>query len=146
MRNYLAKQEMFFCMKLSCRAKKVLWWEIILQSKKGSLIRNYLAEQEKYKFYYLKSNSLIEIILQRKKRIAFMLLIIDKCLMAIELSLKGRNLNIAPQTRTPWKRGRIILVVVCKSTFLDWVVWFRNYVTIICVIYRGGLKINLENI
>jgi hypothetical protein len=137
---------MFFCKKLSCRAKKVPWWEIILQSKKGSLIRNYLAEQEKYKFHYLKSNSLMWNYLAEKEKNSIQLLIIDKCLMAIELSLKGRNLNIAPQTRTPWKRRRIILVVVCKSTFLDWVVWFWNYVTIICVIYRGGLKINLEDI
>jgi hypothetical protein len=30
-----------------------------LQSKKDSLIRNYLAEEEKYKFYYLKSNPLM---------------------------------------------------------------------------------------
>jgi hypothetical protein len=59
MGNYLAGQEMFFCEKLSYRAKKVPWWKIILQSKKGSLIRNYLVEQEKSKFYYLKSNSLM---------------------------------------------------------------------------------------
>jgi hypothetical protein len=43
--------------KLSYKAKKVLWWKIILQSNKGSLIRNYLAKQEKYKFHYLKSNT-----------------------------------------------------------------------------------------
>jgi hypothetical protein len=88
-----------------------------------------------------------EIILQCKKKISFMLLIIDKCLMAIELSPKGRNPNITPQQRTLLKRGRIILVVVCKRTFLDWVVWFRNYGTITFVIFRGGgLKINLEDI
>jgi hypothetical protein len=34
-----------------------------------------------------------------------MLLNIDKCLMVIELSPKERNLNITPQTRTPWKKG-----------------------------------------
>jgi hypothetical protein len=34
-----------------------------------------------------------------------MLLMIDKCLITIELSSKGRNPNIAPQTRTPWKKG-----------------------------------------
>jgi hypothetical protein len=57
--------------KLSCRgrkfplweiilqSKKGPWWEIILQGKKGSLIRNYRAEQEKYKFHYLKSNPLM---------------------------------------------------------------------------------------
>jgi hypothetical protein len=93
----------------------------------------------------LRPNSWCEIILQSKKRITFMLLIIDKCLMAIELSPKGRNLNITPQPRTLLKRGRIILVVVCKRTFLDWFVWFRNYVTITFVIFRrGGLEINLE--
>jgi hypothetical protein len=48
-----------------------------------------------------------------------MLLIIDKCIMTIELSPKERNLNITPQTITPWKRWKIILVVVCNSTFLD---------------------------
>jgi hypothetical protein len=48
-----------------------------------------------------------------------MLLIIDKCLMTIELSPKGRNSNITLQMRTPWKRWRIILVVVSKSTFLN---------------------------
>jgi hypothetical protein len=48
-----------------------------------------------------------------------MLLIIDKYLMTIELSPKGRNLNITPQTRTPLKMGRIILVVICKKTFFD---------------------------
>jgi hypothetical protein len=68
--------------------------------------------------------------------------------MTIELSLNGRNPNITPQTRTPFqKKGRIILVLVCMRTFLDWVVWFRNYGTITCVIFRGGgLKINLEDI
>jgi hypothetical protein len=59
MGNYLAKQESFLCEKLSCWERKVPWWEIVLQSKKGSLMRNYLAEQEKYKFYYLKSNLLM---------------------------------------------------------------------------------------
>jgi hypothetical protein len=44
---------------LSCRERKVLLWEIILQSKKYSLIKNYLAEQENYKFQYLKSNPLM---------------------------------------------------------------------------------------
>jgi hypothetical protein len=39
--------------------------------------------------------------------------------MTFELSPKGRNPNITPQTRTPLKGGRIILVVVCKRTFLD---------------------------
>jgi hypothetical protein len=86
-----------------------------------------------------------EIILQSKKKIAFMLLIIDKYLVAIELSPKGRNPNITSQTRTHWKRWRIILVVVYKTTFLEWVVWFRNYGTIICVIFWWeGLKINLN--
>jgi hypothetical protein len=79
---------------------------------------NYLSEQEKYKFHYLRPNS-CEIILQSKERIAFMLLIIDKCLMALELSQKGRNPNITPQTRTHLKMGRIILVVICKRTFSD---------------------------
>jgi hypothetical protein len=51
---------------------------------------------------------------------------------------KGEKSHITPQMRTPWKRGRIILVVICKSTFLDWVVWFQNYGTIICVIFQGG--------
>jgi hypothetical protein len=51
-----------------------------------------------------------------------MLLIIDKYLMAIELSPKGRNLNITPQPITLLKRGRIILVVVCKRTF-----WTESY-------------------
>jgi hypothetical protein len=47
MGNHLAEQE------------KVPWLEIILQSKKGSLIRYYIAKQEKYKFYYLRSNPLM---------------------------------------------------------------------------------------
>jgi hypothetical protein len=51
-----------------------------------------------------------------------MLFIIDKCHMTIELNPKGRNPNITPQTRTPWKRWRIILVVVCESTFLERVI------------------------
>jgi hypothetical protein len=131
---------------LSCRARKVDWWEIILQSKKSSLMRNYPAEQEKHKFHYLKSNPLMwNYLAEQEKRIAFKLLIIDKCLMTIEPSSKGRNPNITPQTRNPRKRGRIILVVVCKSTFLDWVVWFRNCGIIICVIFWGGLKINLQD-
>jgi hypothetical protein len=45
--------------KLSCRVRNVSWWEIILQSKNDSLTRNYLTEQEKCKFHYLKSNSLM---------------------------------------------------------------------------------------
>jgi hypothetical protein len=45
MRNYLAEQERFPDGKLSYRVRK------------GSLIRNYLTEQEKYKFHYLRSNS-----------------------------------------------------------------------------------------
>jgi hypothetical protein len=103
------------------------------------LMENYLTEQEKYKFHYLKSNPLMwNYLAEQKKRIAFMLLI-------VELSPKGRNPNITPQTRTPWKKWRIILVVVYKNTFMDWVVWFLNYGTIICVIFRvGGLKINLK--
>jgi hypothetical protein len=54
---------------------------------------NYLAEQERFideKLSY-----------RLRKKIAFMVLIINKCLMAIELSPKGRNPNITPQTRTP---------------------------------------------
>jgi hypothetical protein len=57
--------------KLSYRVRNVPWWEIILQTKKGSLIRNYLTEQEKYKFCHLKSNSLMWNYLTEKKRIAF---------------------------------------------------------------------------
>jgi hypothetical protein len=91
--------------KLSWRARKISWWEIILQSKKDSLIRDYLANQEKYKFYYLKLNTLMWNYLTEQENIAFMLLIIDKCLVTIELSPKGRNPNITPQTRTPWKKG-----------------------------------------
>jgi hypothetical protein len=78
------------------------------------------------------------------KRIAFMLLRIDKCLMTIELRSKGRNPNITPRTITPWKKWRIILVVVCKGTFLEWVVCllrFWNYGTIICAIFRGGWRL-----
>jgi hypothetical protein len=33
-----------------------------------------------------------------------MLLVIDKYLMTIELSLNGRNPNITPQTRTPFQK------------------------------------------
>jgi hypothetical protein len=59
MENYLTKKESFLNGKLSCRARKVPWWEIILESKKDSLVGNYLAELEKYKFYYLKQNPLM---------------------------------------------------------------------------------------
>jgi hypothetical protein len=45
--------------KLSCSERKVPCWEIILQSKNGSLIKNYLTEQEKYTFHYLRPNSLM---------------------------------------------------------------------------------------
>jgi hypothetical protein len=45
--------------KLSYRARKIPWWEIILQNKKDSLIKNYLAEREKYEFHFLKSNPLM---------------------------------------------------------------------------------------
>jgi hypothetical protein len=111
------------------------WWEIILQSKRS------------ISFIIWDQISWCKIIFQSKKRIAFMLLIIDKCLMVIELSPKGRNPNITPQTRTPLKMGRIILVVVYKRTFLNWVIWFQNYGTVTCIIFReGGLKINLEDI
>jgi hypothetical protein len=44
---------------LFCKARKIPLWEIILQSKKNSLMRNYLAEHEKYKFHYLKWNLLM---------------------------------------------------------------------------------------
>jgi hypothetical protein len=77
MENYLAKQE-----------RKVPWWEIILQNKNGFLIRNYLAEREKYKFHYFWSLN-VKLSCRARKKITFMLLIIDKCLMAIELSPKG---------------------------------------------------------
>jgi hypothetical protein len=119
MGNYLAKQERLLDEKLSYRARKVPWWKIILQSERS------------VSFIIWNEIPWCEIILQSKKIIAFMLLIIDKCLIFIELRPKGR----------------IILVVVCKHTFFEWVVWFQNYGTIICVIFRGGgLKINLEDI
>jgi hypothetical protein len=66
--NYLAEQERFFCEKLSYRARKVPWCEIVLQSKKDYLIRNYLAEQKKYKFHYLKSNPLMQNYLTEQKK------------------------------------------------------------------------------
>jgi hypothetical protein len=76
-----------------------------------------------------------------------MLLIIDKCLMAVELSPKERNPNITPQIRTPWKRGRIILVVVCKSTFWTELYDFKIVALLFVSYFKGGgLKINLEDI
>jgi hypothetical protein len=88
--------------------------------------------------------------LAEQEKIALMLLIIHKCLMIIEMRPKGRNPNITSSSRTPWKRWRIILVVICKSTFLEWVIWvlsFQNYGTIFCAIFwGGGLKINQEDI
>jgi hypothetical protein len=135
MGNYLAEQERFLGEKLSCRVRKIPWLEIILQSKRSIsfIIWNQIPG--------------CKIILQSKKRIIFILLIIDKCLMTIELTPEGRNLNITPQTKTPCKRWRIILVLICKSTFLEWVIWFQNYGIIICVIFQEGeLKINLEDI
>jgi hypothetical protein len=60
---------------------------------------------------------------------------------------KGEILILHHKREPLGKGGEFILVVVCKSTFLDWVVWFWNYGTIICVIFwAGGLKINLEDI
>jgi hypothetical protein len=114
--------------KLSCRGRRFPWWEIALQCKRS------------ISFIIWNQIPWCEIILHSNKIIAFMLLIIDKCLMAIELSSKERNSNITTQTSTPWKKGRIILVVVCKSTFLNWVVWFWTYGTIICVIFWGGIE------
>jgi hypothetical protein len=115
MRNYLVEQKRSLDGKLSSRARKVPCWEIILQRKRS------------ISFIIWNQISWCEIILVSKKRITFMLLIIDKCLMTLKLRSKGRNPNIKPWTRTPWKRWRIILVVVCKRTFLEVVVWLLRF-------------------
>jgi hypothetical protein len=75
MENYLAEQERFLNKKLSYRVREINFYYLKL----NPLMSNYLAEQEK---------------------ISFMLLIIDKWLMAIELSPKGRNSNITSQMTT----------------------------------------------
>jgi hypothetical protein len=115
MGSYLAEQERSLDRKFSCRGRQsisfIIWNQI----------------------------PWCVIILQSKKRITFMLLIIDKCLMIIKPRPKGRNHIITPWT--PWKRWRIILVVVCMSTFLKWIIWllrFQNYDTIIYAIFWGG--------
>jgi hypothetical protein len=76
MENYLAEQERFLNKKLSYRVREI-------------------------KFYYLKLNPLMSNYLAEQEKISFMLLIIDKWLMAIELSPKGRNSNITSQMTTP---------------------------------------------
>jgi hypothetical protein len=76
MENYLAEQERFLNKKLSYRVREI-------------------------KFYYLKLNPLMSNYLAEQEKISFMLLIIDKWFMAIELSPKGRNSNITSQMTTP---------------------------------------------
>jgi hypothetical protein len=76
MENYLAEQERFLNKKLSYRVREI-------------------------KFYYLKLNPLMSNYLAEQEKISFMLLIIDKWLMVIELSPKGRNSNITSQMTTP---------------------------------------------
>jgi hypothetical protein len=75
-----------------------------LLRKKVSLMRNCLAEQEGFinkklsyrarevKVSLFKIKSLhVKLSYRTKKRLSFMLLIINKCFMTIELSVKGRN-------------------------------------------------------